>query len=185
MKRKIFFLVNVLIFYFFGALTYRNQLFPFSLIRKIKEPFPPKDLYIKPPVAPSFINMNIRPYVSGVHLYSDRTYFDTIGDEKLDSSFVLQLSRHTNQGIKIRVLRRSLIIRLLSSMNDNNRFKLYKKMDINVFVRGNSCIHSEVVSKIFEPGEYTLIPGGPIASNPVIIRDLVKKTSSSPVILVK
>ena len=146
MSKNIIKLFICVAFFMLGMVTYRNDWFPRPQVRQLKNYFSP------PPIPhstlPPHINKIISQYTAGIPVFSDRSYFDTIGDSRLESSYILQIPRHESVPIQIEVNRKVKIYRLLeTSYNDNSIFNDWDSTDIKVYVEGSSCIHTEVVSK--------------------------------------
>lgn len=178
MKKSIKLLIIFTSGIFIGMLLYKNKWFPTPLLVSIKR-------YFKPPTPPIYdhIDMIITQYTKGMPLFSDRTYHDTIGDKALESLYLIQIPRHRKFPIEFESSTPIEVLRLVSDANDNQIFEDWEKSDIKVYVKGASCIHTGVVTKTFEPGKITLSPGGPVASSPILIRDLSGKIVNPPFIL--
>lgn len=154
-----------------GMITYRNSWFPTTQLYLLKKTFFP---------APDKQSFLITPYTSGTFLFSDRSYFDRIGDLRLDSIYVLQIPRHTIKPIEIMLKREVIIYRLITNYNENIIFNNWNLTDIKVFVQGKSCIHTTVVSKKFNSGTVILNSGEGVASSPILIRDLSTTKTNIP-----
>jgi len=177
-KRYILNIILVLFFYVLGIMSYRYNWFPVAQIKNVKKYFIPAS---KPPIeVDRKDNLLITEYSKRFPVFSDRGYIDVVGDDRLDSTFVLQIPRHCSHEIRIELFRKVIIYRFLTSLNDNISFADWKKTDINVKVKGLSCVHTIVVSKIFEPGMHVLMSGGPVASSPILIKEINGKTNVPP-----
>ena len=60
------------------------------------------------------------------------------------------------------------VYRLISNEENTLNHK-YSKTDIKVKVVGYSLTHTDVVKKDFNPGLIILNPGGPTATNPILL----------------
>jgi len=162
-----------------GMIIYRADYFPRPQFRQIKNYFYPIQIqHIEEKIYNNFIPFILTPYKARTPLFSDRDYYDTIGDKRLENSFLVQIPRHFNSSIQIEVYRPVIIYRLLNiTYNDNTIFHDWKKTNIEVSVNGVSCNHTAVVSKIFESGKIILNSGGPATASPILIQDL----SSNPI----
>lgn len=152
-----------------GLAIYKYDIFPIPQIRYMKA-------WINPPANTSHLpdtynNKVLTQYTQGTPVFSDRNYFDDIGDSTLNDSYVLQIPRHYHKDIIITINRPVTIYRVLTSSNDNSIFESWKKTNIKINVKGNSCVHNKIVSKEFNKGLVTLKSGGPVASSPIIIKE--------------
>ncbi|MCJ8331462.1 MAG: hypothetical protein HRT89_05025 [Lentisphaeria bacterium] len=108
-------------------------------------------------------------YRAGTPLFSNRGYYDRIGDNRLEGLQVLQIPRHLESSIDLELAGPVKIFRVLTASNDNSIFSDWTTTDIKVKIRGASCTHTTVVSMDFEAGIITLKPGGPMATSPILI----------------
>ena len=92
----------------------------------------------------------VKKYTAGTPLFSDRTYFDEIGDGRLDGLFLAQIRRHDQATIIIKAKKPLTIYRLISVINDNSFSYNYEKTDIEVKVVGTSTTHTKVIKKDFQ-----------------------------------
>jgi len=188
MKRFIICLVFCVLCIFLGMFLYRNNWFPRPQLKHLKQYFNPTrpvdvqkvDLHTIH-LIPDFIDKILTPYSAGTPLFSDRTYYDSIGDISLESSCLLQIPRHLAFPVEIEVHRPVKIYRMLTDANDNSIFSDWNSTDIRVNVVGRSCTHTTVVSKLFETGKVTIVNGGPTSASPILISDLANITANFPV----
>ena len=180
MKNKYVIIGLLITAFFLGMFTYRADFFPRPQLKQLRLHFYP------PPVPPKVWSVNkiMTPYTIGVPLYIDRGFYDTVGDPRLEGDYVLQISRHLKHPIEVELHRDVLIYRVLTDSNDNSIFNDWDKTDINIGMRGATCVHAEVVSKMFSPGRVFLEPGGPVASSPIIIRELSDTVIGMPLTIV-
>jgi hypothetical protein len=174
MKNKIILVIAFFAFYVLGMYAFSHNWFPKPILVQIKD-------YIFPPEPPPHINKLVARYSAGLPVFSDRDYYDKIGDPRLDSSFVLQIPRHLDFPIQIKVNHPVKIYRLLSGSKSTIDLSGWDTTDIKVDVEGHTCTHTSVVSKIFNPGIITLEPGGPVAASPIIIKDLTEISLDWPI----
>lgn len=161
-------------------LIYRNNWFPRPQLNSIKEHFyPPIEIPIQKPK-----ELRICFYEKGVPLFSDRNYIDTIGNEQLNKSFVLQIPRHYHSNIDLKINQDIIIYRLLSETDEYNTLGEWKKTPIKVFVAGQSCIHTYVVSKNFSPSTILIHSEGEISSSPILIKP-VNSSNCLPFSIIK
>jgi hypothetical protein len=173
MKKGIIGLVIFLFGVLLGMVLLKYNLFPVKQIKKLKNYIFQEPIQTQLPD-----NVYLSPYTAGKPLFSDRNYYDAIGDTLLESTYVIQIPRHLKSPIEIEVIRPVEIYRLLTDKNDNSIFNEWDLLKINVHVAGRSCTFTNVVSKFFSPGKIILDSGGPKASSPILIKDV----SHTPVI---
>jgi hypothetical protein len=160
-------------------ISHKYNWFPAPQIHQLNEYFFPTPVSVEPPVAS--IDKAITPYTKGVSIFSDRTYCDTVGDQRLEGTYILQIPRHTKTPIKVELHREVKVFRLLTESNDNTVFKDWNSTDIKVGIRGKSCVHTTVVSKTFSPGVHYLKSGGPVAASPILIGEIADTNAILPV----
>jgi hypothetical protein len=108
-------------------------------------------------------------YTVGNPLFIDRTYFDQIGDKRLEGLFQILMQRH-QKGVVVINAKKDLIVYRLVSLNNNNQvFDDYEETDIKVKVVGLGSDHTKVLKKKFPAGVITLFPGGPTSASPILI----------------
>lgn len=145
-----------------GAQWYRLYLFPFPQLHEWR--YPPE---VRVPLSEKML---ITRYTAGTPVYLDRQYFDTIGDERLEGLFLVQIPRHRLDNVVIEAHRPVAIYRFISDDNINTDFDSWTSSDIPIKVRGHSTTFTGVVEKDFPAGIITLHPGGPVASSPILIK---------------
>jgi hypothetical protein len=143
-----------------GVQWHRLRLFPFPQLHAWK--YPPEGVR----TSEKFV---ITRYTAGTSVFLDRLYFDTVGDERLEGLFLLQIPRHHSDNIVIKADKSLTIYRFISDDNLNAAFESWTPSDIPIHVRGFSTAHTRVVKKDFAAGIITLSPGGPVASSPILI----------------
>lgn len=144
-----------------GVQWFRLELFPVPQIRDWMHP--PEE---RVPLSKKMVTTT---YTAMTPVFSDRQYFDTVGDGRLEGLFLVQIPRHYSDDIPIEAHRPVTIYRLISEDNDNTVFDDWTPTDIPLNVRGHTTTHTRVVKKDFPAGTITLDPGGPIASSPILI----------------
>ena len=144
-----------------GAQWYRLDLFPFPQLRDLKHPPEARVLLSE--------KIIITRYTAETAVFLDRQYFDSIGDERLEGLFLVQIPRHHSDNILIEAYSPITVYRFISDDNDNTHFDSWTASDIPIDVRGWSTTHTHVVKKDFPAGLITLNPGGPVASSPILI----------------
>lgn len=145
-----------------GAQWYRLYLFPFPQLNNWKYP-PESRVYLSE-------KMIITKYTAKIPVFLDRLYFDSIGDERLEGLYLIQIPRHYSDNITIKAQSAVTIYRFISNDNLNTPFDSWTSTDIPIDVRGWTTTHTHVVKKDFSAGIITLDPGGPVASCPILIK---------------
>lgn len=145
-----------------GAQWHRLYLFPFPQLHELVNP---TDL-----VQQENEKIIISIYEKQLPVFSDRPYYDSVGDYRLDNSFLLQISRHRSKNITIESNAGVTIYRFISNDNLNKGVSGWHITDIPINIEGQSTTHTRVVKKFFHPGKIILEPGGPVASSPILIR---------------
>jgi len=177
MKNKIILFGIFAIIFLSGMLTYRNNWFPTPQMKQLKHYFSPLEL----PTPKATINKIITSYTNGTPVYINRDYCDTVGDPRLEDSYIIQIPRHIKIPIEIETNRKVKIYRLLTPSNDNSIFEDWDSTNIKVGIRGKSCTYTTVISKIFTPGKITLEAGGPVAASPIIIKESSDISPNQPI----
>jgi hypothetical protein len=143
-----------------GVQWHRLRLFPFPQLHAWK--YPPEGVR----KSEKFV---VTRYTAGTSVFLDRLYFDTVGDERLDGLFLVQIPRHHADDIVIKADSRLTVYRFISDDNVNTEFESWTPTDIPINVQGYSTRHTRVVKKDFAAGVITLSPGGPVAASPILI----------------
>lgn len=143
-----------------GVQWHRLHLFPFPQLQAWR--YPPHGVL----KSDKFV---ITRYAAGTAVYLDRPYYDTVGDDRLDGLFLIQIPRHHSDDIVIRADSSLTVYRFISDDNANAPFESWTPTDIRIHVRGFSTAHTRVVKKDFSAGIVTLSPGGPVAASPILI----------------
>tara|TARA_B100000242_G_scaffold293514_1_gene271906 strand:+ start:9084 stop:9593 length:510 start_codon:yes stop_codon:yes gene_type:complete len=151
-----------------GAFWYRQRLPPLPLLKKVYEENSPYYRRIKSIPSYKEAQLTYSKYKSGVLLYLDRSYVDTIGDDRLDGLFLIQINRHETQNIILKTNSPITIYRLVPEKNSGLNHQ-YEKTNIKVMVKGVSTTNLvDVVKKKFKSGNIILSPGGPITAAPIL-----------------
>ncbi len=108
-------------------------------------------------------------YTAGSPLFIDRSYYDQIGDKRLEGLFQILTTRHRQGLIVIKEKNPLTVYRLVSESNENHIFDEYKETDIRVKVLGSSSVHTKVLKKNFPKGIVSLAAGGPVSASPILI----------------
>jgi hypothetical protein len=114
-------------------------------------------------------NLLVVKYSAGSPLFIDRSYYDQIGDKRLEGLFLIQTARHYHGVIVIQAKKPLVIYRIISEANENNIFDEYEKTDIKVKVVGGTSEHSKVIKKKFPSGVISLDAGGSKTFSPILI----------------
>jgi len=159
---------------------YKYNLCPRPQIHYIKQLILPTSVSY-PTINPNINNETpLLIYSGGINLYSDRNYYDSIADPRLESSYLIQIPRHFKSSVQIEINRPVKIYRFITAANDNSIFHDWEPTNIIVDVKGDSCNFTAVVEKIVNGGKLILPSGGPIAAAPILIQDLSQRSLDIP-----
>ena len=163
MKIKLFICIFILfIGLIIGAQWHRLYIFPFPQLHEWK-------------YGPSVKVSNklvTTIYSKHTPVFLDRLYFDSISDHRLEGLYLLQIPRHYNDNIRIQSNKDLVIYRAISDNNNNLYYdnNNWDSSDIQINIEGISTSHIKVIKKLFPANNLIdLIPGGPIASDPIFI----------------
>ena len=151
-----------------GVFWYRQMLPPLPLIKKVYKENSSYYKRIKSIPTYKDAQLTYSKYKMGVLLYLDRSYADTIGDDRLDGLYLIQINRHETQNIMVKTNSPITIYRIVPEKNSGLNHQ-YEKTNIKVMVKGVSTTNLvNVVKKKFESGNIILSPGGPITAAPIL-----------------
>ena len=118
------------------------------------------------------IIFNLKKYQNFENIWNDRDYMNSVQNSAINDFYILKQDRHNKTKIAIIVKEKIKIIRVLCEKNDNSHYDDWEKLDLNFYIKGDSCFHKKSVSKKFDVGSYLLKAGGPLSSDPIFIKDL-------------
>ena len=192
-KKIIFNSIIVLSFFFWGIFTIHNQVFPYKILKQIKNainikfstinesPFNKNDqqLLLSQQQYPNFENKkrNLIKYSVEKNIWADRIYYNQKNDAELLNFYLIRIKRHQTQDIKIEIKEDSIIYRPICEKNNNLNYNDWEKVDFEIAIIGDTCAHKKIVKKKFKKGYINLSPGGPTASDPIFIEGLSSKES--------
>jgi hypothetical protein len=182
MKKKILLnFIFFLIFFTYGFVSHKNQIFPYDVLKtiyKISNPQVNINKY-ENEIKKNFPNWNklnfnfkeilIQKYSPGINIFTDRHYFNHINDKKLKNLYIIQIPRHYNKNIKLKVNSPVKVLRTFCKRNKNDLYKNWHIEDFKITIIGEGCVHEDVVSKKFSNGFLVLKSGGPFSSDPIFI----------------
>ena len=187
-KKIIFNSIIALSFFFWGIFTIHNQVFPYKILKQIKNainvkfstisesPFNKNDqqLLLSQQQYPNFDNKkrNLVKYSVEKNIWADRIYYNHKNDIKLLKFYLIRIKRHQKQDIKIEIKEDLIIYRPICEKNDNSNYKNWEKVDFEIAIIGGTCAHKKIVKKKFKKGYISLSSGGPIASDPIFVEGL-------------
>jgi hypothetical protein len=187
-KKIIFNSIIVLSFFFWGIFTIHDQMFPYKILKQVKNAINVKpssingspsnkndqQLSLSQQQYPNFNNKNrnLIKYSAEKNIYADRIYYNHKNDIKLLNFYLIRIKRHEDQDIKIEIKEDLIIYRPICENNDNSNYKNWEKVDFEIAIIGGSCSHKKIVKKKFKKGYISLSPGGPTASDPIFIEGL-------------
>ena len=109
-------------------------------------------------------------YSTHTPIFLDRLYFDSIGDKRLEGLHLVQIPRHYDENIRIKSSKDLIIYRAISDNNNNLHYDNWDLSDIQINIEGLSTSHKKLIKKLFPANNLIeLIPGGPIASDPIFV----------------
>ena len=181
-KKIIFNSIIVLSFFFWGIFTIHNQVFPYKILKQIKNAINIKFSTVNESSFnkndqqqyPNFDNKkrNLIKYSVEKNIWADRIYYNHKNDIKLLNFYLIRIKRHQEQDIKIEIKEDLIIYRPICKKNDNSNYKNWEKVDFEIAIIGITCAHKKIVKKKFKKGYISLSPGGPIASDPIFVEGL-------------
>ena len=116
-----------------------------------------------------FPKIKIVKYSPGVNIWTDRAYYNQKNDTKINDLFLLKQQRHNSKDIIINSKKDIKIVRVKCVLNNNQIYKDWNKLDYELLIIGESCIHDKVYSKKYNAGRVVIFSGGPISSDPIFL----------------
>ena len=187
-KKIIFNSIIALSFFFWGIFTIHNQVFPYKILKQIKNainvkfstisesPFNKNDqqLLLSQQQYPNFDNKkrNLVKYSVEKNIWANRIYYNHKNDIKLLEFHLIRIKRHQEKDIKIKIKEDLIIYRPICEKNDNSIYNDWEKVNYEIAIIGGTCAHKKIVKKKFKKGYISLNPGGPITSDPIFIEGL-------------
>jgi len=182
----VFNLIILTIFFFWGFFTIYSQVFPYKILKEIKN-----KIYVKSSAKnkrsfskdhqkyPDFENKKryIIKYSSKKNIWANRIYYNHINDVKLSNFYLIRIKRHQVKDIKIEIKEDAIIYRPICEKNNNSNYNDWEKVDFEIAIIGTNCVHKKIVKKKFKKGYINLSPGGPISSDPIFIEGLLSLDS--------
>ena len=157
------FLFVCLLFFGIGFKWHSHNLWPLDLVRK--------QLYKEIYLPQEYKDKILVKYSSGIPLFTDRTYYDSIGDPRLDGLILLQIPRHLKESeVRLNVSQDIVVYRMIISEKDLQIFDDYNRTDIKVNVQSIKHVHTEIISKSFLKGNIVLKTGVRYSSAPILIK---------------
>ena len=167
-KKNSYFIFSLLIiiFYFFGIISHKYQLPPYTQIKFVYKKIFTKtknlnfeekifeQYKIKREKLLSFHEIlpavKLVKYSPGMNIWVDRGYYNIKNDDKINNLYLIKHQRHNHKDIIINSKKKINIIRVLCMLNDNSNYMDWKKLNYNLLIIGESCIHDVVVSKEYK-----------------------------------
>ena len=176
-KSYFIFSLLIIIFYFFGIITHKYQLPPYTQLKFVYKIFTKNKIYkLKKDHHRAYDGIlpevKIVKYSPGMNIWIDRGYYNKKNDDKINNLYLIKHQRHNHKDIIINSKKKINIIRVLCMLNDNYNYNDWKKLNYNLLIIGKSCIHEEVVSKEYKTGSIIIPPGGLVSSDPIFIDNL-------------
>ena len=95
-----------------------------------------------------------------------------MSDNRLEGLYLVQIPRHYHDNIRIKSSMDVIIYRAISDNNNNFHYENnnWDSSDIQINIEGSSTSHTKVIKKLFPANNLIdLMPGGPIAADPIFI----------------
>ena len=189
MYKKIIILFFIaIIFFIWGAISFRNQVFPYQTIKYIKNKtfgiFIIKKKLKEKNIFQEYFNeypdynkkiIKVFKYIEKNNIWNDRIYYNHYNDNKLNNLYLIQIERHQEKNISLKVKEKIVIYRPTCILNNNDIYSDWEVANFTVKIIGESCVHSKIYKKTYEIGEINLEPGGPISSDPIFVFGLSSK----------
>lgn len=121
-----------------------------------------------------FPKIKIVKYSPGINIWTDRAYYNQKNDNKINNLFLLKQQRHNTKNIIINSKEDLEIIRVKCTLNNNQIYKDWNKLNYELLIIGESCIHDEVYSKKYNAGRVVVFASGPVSSDPIFISKLIE-----------
>tara|TARA_B100000780_G_scaffold263462_1_gene217366 strand:- start:172 stop:771 length:600 start_codon:yes stop_codon:yes gene_type:complete len=182
-------LTTLIIFFTWGIFTVKSSIFPYEFLVMIKKNTydffykiekkkeKPTNTIIFKKIQkqhPNFYNKKryITKYSNEKNIWSDRIYYNHKNDEKLLNFYLIEINRHQQKDINIHVDENVIIYRPICEANNNLNYKSWEKVNFEIMIIGQTCVHQKIVKKSFKKGSINLNSGGPVASDPIFIEGL-------------
>ena len=191
MKNKKLFLLYALIFFLLIITINKFQLTPYKQLKIIFYNFFPQsqieNKIIEDPIVNQYKKkrkqilssfkilpkIKIVKYSTGINIWTDRAYYNQKNDPKINNLFLLKQQRHNSKDIIINSKEDIEIVRVKCALNNNLIYKNWNKLDYELLIIGESCIHDKVYSKKYNAGKIVIFSGGPVSSDPIFISKLI------------
>ena len=156
----------------FGMVCYKQNFFPRPQIHYLK-----RILVQNKEHSPTTIKdlINVVDYEEGEHIFSDRNYTCSLGNEHFKETKIIKVPRHAVGKIGINILKPVRIYRPITLANNNNYYVNWKKAYFPIKIISNTCTFEHIVFKDFDPGVTILPYGGPVSADPIFIKPLSNK----------
>ena len=152
-----------------GAQWYRLNIFPFPQLQEWKEASRVQEQ--APTVSVLSIKLVTTIYSKNTPVFLDRLYFDSIGDNRLEGLYLLQIPRHYSDTLRIKSSKDLIIYRAISDNNNNAHYDNWESSDIPINIKGGTATQTKIIKKLFPANNIIeLNPGGPISTDPIFIK---------------
>ena len=153
----------------FGMLCYKQNFFPRPQLHYLKR------ILLQNKEHPSATIKHLTyavNYKEGEHIFSDRNYTCSLGNEHFKETKLIKVPRHAVGKIGLNILKPLRIFRPITLVNNNNYYANWEKAYFPVKIISNTCTFEHVVYKDFALGVTILPFGGPISADPIFIKSL-------------
>lgn len=120
------------------------------------------------------VPLSVSPLEDGADLYSDRPYRIQGTHRLIGKAVVVPIERHHRTRVYVSVTARATVYRLLSDVNSNKEFTVWRNDSEPVYAPGSDYVGNKnnltrAVAHDFEAGTWKLAPGGPTFASPIIV----------------
>ena len=109
-------------------------------------------------------------------IYLDRKYIDTSKSKSLQNKKLLKINRHNTKSIWILSNKQIIVLRPTCLKNEHAHYSDWENSKKNINIEGISCVHNKIYHKKFKSFIFKLVSGGPVASDPIFLDLVDKKT---------
>ena len=115
------------------------------------------------------ISYDLVNYNKNTKIYLDRNYLDKSDTKYFEGKKLIKLKRHNKKDIWLFSKKKIEIFRPICSLNNNNHYKDWKKVETKINIKGISCTHKRMYSKNYNFFIIKLKSGGPLAADPIFL----------------
>jgi hypothetical protein len=160
--------ITLIIGLIIGAQWYRLNIFPFPQLQEWKAATRAE---VQLPNLEQSIKLVTTIYSNKTPVFLDRLYYDSIGDNRLEGLYLLQIPRHYSDIVRIKSSKDLVIYRAISDNNNNRHYKNWESSEIPINIQGVQTTQTKIIKKMFPANNIIeLDSGGPFSSDPIFIK---------------